>query len=564
MEWGILDPLAYYRDELEPAHRTNVSAAFDALLARSGVSLSENRAAVTKLKALKAACEAAHERIDRLAGQNAITALLLLGCGLAVLLHLFLLVHDGSRLLPNGLFWGLLAAAIGAGLMWPLWLLPALQEARQRHAAFTERHRAQLKTLREQVAPLHRLLDWNTVNDLLMRSVPELELDAYLPAERLREFLERFGGTGKLLEGKSVVALQTGTIAGNPFFIVRTKGVRMVERCYEGSRTVHWVESQRDSRGNRVMVHRSQTLYAQVYQKAPEFDQSTFLLYGHDAAPTLTFSRKPSEFSGEEKGFFQRLRMRQETKRLEDFSRNLDDEYGFTIMANREFETLFHSTDRSDESRFRLLFTPLAQQQMVRLLNDTEVGYGDDFTFIKKGKTNLILADHLKEATLGTGPERFAGYELDAVRRMFCQGIQEDLRHLWFALAPLLTIPLYREPAPRKAEVPLSPPSDWEHELQANALGAKRFAHPTCITDCILHAETTDHYGAASEARIRAHGFAGKKRVEYVSVRAANGRCYDVPVPWIEYRAVHRDTPIRCTANISARERRHIRTEFLD
>lgn len=562
MAWDTLDPLTYYREVLEPAHRTAVAAAFNTLLARSGVSLSENRAAVARLKALKAACETSDGRVDLIAGLNFSAAFLLFGCGLLALLDLFVALNDGVRLFSGWVCGALAVVAIGAGLSWWRWLSPMLRKARHRHEVFKAHHQAQLKALREQVAPLFRLLDWDTERDLLMQSAPMLDLDAYLPEARLQELQERFGGTGELLEDKSIVALQTGTIAGNPFFIVRVKGVRMVRHRYDGSRTVYWLEEDKDEEGNRITVTRSQTLHAHVYSEAPEFDLSTFLLYGHDAAPELTFSRKPSIHSGEQ-GLLGRFLKRQETKSLEAFSRNLDDEYGFTMMANQEFETLFHSTDRSDESRFRLLFTPLAQQQMVHLLNDTEIGYGDDFSFIKQGKLNLLQPAHLKDAALSMDPTRFEGYELDVVRREFCKEIQEDLRHLWFALAPLLTIPLYRKSVPRPMETPLSPPSGWEHELQANAIGAEAFAHPDCVTDCILKAEITDQYGAASEACVRAHGFAGEERVTHVSVRASNGQRYDVPVPWIEYQSVHRDTPFRCTAVASAHERRHIRTDVI-
>ena len=38
---------------------------------------------------------------------------------------------------------------------------------------------------------------------------------------------------------------------------------------------------------------------------------------------------------------------------------------------------------------FRLLFTPVAQMQMLALMKDNEVGYGDDFTFLKDHKVNL-------------------------------------------------------------------------------------------------------------------------------------------------------------------------------
>lgn len=82
-------------------------------------------------------------------------------------------------------------------------------------------------------------------------------------------------------------------------------------------------------------------------------------------------------------------------KQLESKSRDLDHGGGFTVMANREFDALFAATDRDHEVQFRLLFTPLAQQEMLKLLRDKTDGYGDDFGFTKRGMVNFVMPDHM-------------------------------------------------------------------------------------------------------------------------------------------------------------------------
>ena len=63
------------------------------------------------------------------------------------------------------------------------------------------------------------------------------------------------------------------------------------------------------------------------------------------------------------------------------------------MMANRAFEVLFHAVDRDHPIQFRLLFTPLAQEQTVKLLRDREIGYGDDFAFRKSRMMNRSASE---------------------------------------------------------------------------------------------------------------------------------------------------------------------------
>ena len=115
-----------------------------------------------------------------------------------------------------------------------------------------------------------------------------------------------------------------------------------------------------------------------VCKPIPVYSEERFLLYGNDAVPGLTFSRSPSSLSGGD-GILHSLHKKIVIGGLKDFSRNLEDESQFTLMANHDFEAFFHATDRNNEIDFRLLFTPLAQQQMLKLLKDKKIGFGDDF-----------------------------------------------------------------------------------------------------------------------------------------------------------------------------------------
>ena len=71
-----------------------------------------------------------------------------------------------------------------------------------------------------------------------------------------------------------------------------------------------------------------------------------------------------------------------------------DETTNFTAMTNDKFDVLFGATDRTNETEFRLLFTPLAQNSMINLIENAKP-YGDDFYFVKE---NLSLI-HISEPT---------------------------------------------------------------------------------------------------------------------------------------------------------------------
>jgi hypothetical protein len=249
-------------------------------------------------------------------------------------------------------------------------------------------------------------------------------------------------------------------------------------------------------------------------------------------------------YSGED-GFFSNIGKKLALKDLEKFARNLEDDSDFTMMSNREFEVLFHAKDRNDEVEFRLLFTALAQKQMVDLLNDKEVGFGDDFSFIKSKKINFVAPEHLNNFDLDTDPEQFKGYEFDKVQEFFLRRSQEYFHNIYFALAPLLTIPLYQQTRTAKSiygSDGVHSASFWETESLVNYLGENKFKHPESITRNILKTSVTPD--PDGKITVTANGYRGIERVEYVPVWGNDGRLHNVPVEWIEYQPVSRKSEI--------------------
>ena len=190
---------------------------------------------------------------------------------------------------------------------------------------------------------------------------------------------------------------------------------------------------------------------------------------------------------------------------------------------------------------------------MLTLMKDTTVGYGDDFTFIKQKKVNMLFSKHLNEATIDTDPSQFYNWDYDAAAAFFISFNERYFKDAFFALAPLLSIPLYQQTRTHadiwKGVLDGSPSSFWEHESVANYHGEDKFAHPSCITRSILKTQVVQRDDGESTVAVTAYGYRGEERVDHESVHGGDGRWHDVPVRWIEY------LPVQRTSNMCLCER---------
>ncbi len=535
----VYEPLPLYRDVFREKFRENAEAFFAELVTKSGVDAAANAVVVRDVNAI--AAQLAKAEASRAGWGWAIG--LTIAALIALAVAFFVVASDGGEDAAGTL------ALIGGGAVALLPLLFGVFIPKRRHydevaKAIQERLEKRKAVAWAQMAPLNALFDWSDAARIIERTVPRLSFDPYFTQGRLSELHDLFGWSDEFNDGKSVLGAQSGEINGNPFVFGRLLQMNWGVKTYSGSREVSWTETERDADGKLRTVRRYQTLTAYVSKPIPEYSQDVLLIYGNDAAPKLTFTRTPSGLSDASDGFFGRMRMKSQVKSLERFSRNLDDQYGYTIMGNREFEALFETRDRSDEVEYRLLFTPLAQKQMLALLRDKSVGYGDDFSFIKAHKINVVRAHHLADADLDTDPAKFADFDFESVKSKFLSFCENYFKATYFALAPLLSIPLYQQTRTHeeiwKGVVGPRPASFWEHEAIANYHGDASFRHPQSVTRNILKTRLVRREGGESTVAVTAYGFRGEGRTDYVSVYGGDGDWHDVAVDWTEYLPVER------------------------
>nr|WP_288407630.1 hypothetical protein [uncultured Herbaspirillum sp.] len=354
---------------------------------------------------------------------------------------------------------------------------------------------------------------------------------------------QHFGWSGEIGSDRSIVFSHSGSLNGNPFLLARALSHWMGSKTYHGSLQISWTEQVRGSDGKWRSETRYQTLNASIERRFPEYEHQTFIIYGNEAAPDLLFSRHPSRLSALEDGFLDKMRKNRAIKKLEKKSRDLSEGNSFAVMSNREFDALFNATDRNHEVQFRLLFTPLAQQEMLKLLKDEEHGYGDDFEFTKEHMINIVEPAHLRETDIDADPASFQTYELAEARQFFNAYHNDFFRSFYFGLAPLLAIPLYQQHRPDidiYQNDQARKPSVWEHESIANYHGESMFQHAQCVTRSILKTQSTTQSDGAQHVKVTASGYASVERVEYVPVRGGDGRSHQVPVHWTEYLEVER------------------------
>ncbi|MCQ2792497.1 MAG: hypothetical protein MJ208_03125, partial [Bacilli bacterium] len=382
----------------------------------------------------------------------------------------------------------------------------------------------------KQTATLNSMYDWNIAATLLSKTIPLIQTDKYFNNEKLQYLTEKYGFAEHKGDDISTKFVQSGSIVGNPFIIEQNYVQEMAPFVYTGTLVIHYVTYSRGSNGQSYPVHHTQTLVAHVTKPKPNYYLETWLVYGNAAAPKLTFSRRPSGVKG--------MDDKQLSKFTSKFSKKLDKiskkDQDFTQMANTKFESLFNALDRDNEVEFRLLFTPLAQNNMVDLIRMKEP-YGDDFIFHKQHELNFIKTAHAQGFDYSNNPALFINFDANKSKEDLINYCDAYFEHIYFDLAPLLTIPLYQNYKAReyiyKDNHKNRYPS-FETESLANGFDKKDLVHKDTATDAILKTEFVKRDGDIDIYNIVAHTFKANPKVDIVPTLGGDGRMHPVPVHW--------------------------------
>lgn len=269
--------------------------------------------------------------------------------------------------------------------------------------------------------------------DLMFKKIIEplwkdVKLDVYQDVASFKSWLPLMD---KILQQDSCFTeLLSGNIFENPFMIYNYKIQTWYMHVYTGSIAVSYTT--RDSQGRSVthteIVTASETL------PAPQWSVGTELAYLFDKPSKLCFSNNASKRT---------------LKKLVKKNKQAE-------MDNREFDKIFPST-RSDEKDFRVVFTPLAQENYINLFKKQRynVSKDEDVTLVSLDNRPLILDTTDNEAN---------NYDVTTWKEQYVKWVNNFVHSIGILSLPIANIPLYtqfktkvidggKQPTPSKLQI---------------------------------------------------------------------------------------------------------------
>lgn len=408
------------------------------------------------------------------------------------------------------------------------------------------------------ISPFLDMLDSDVTRRLVQMTVPTLNIDKNYDMRRFDYLSGKYGYSEQDGGDTSTVGIMSGEIVGNPFIFQRRLSQTWTSETYTGSLLIEWTEYSVNSEGKRVRVHRSEVLHASVVKPMPYFYYLNSLIYGNEAAPNLSFSREKTHFErlSEKK---QKSFIKSKTKQIQKQTKK-DVSKGFTSLGNEEFDSVFGATNRDNEVEFRLLFTPLAQKNILSLIKETSP-YGDDFDIYKNRCINELVSEHLQNWNFNIDSSQYSFYDIQMCKDAFIRLNEDYFQSVYFDFAPLLSIPLYQQHKPHEYIYKNSYSRNYtvrEAEVLVNRLSEQGLIDENARTPAILKTQLKYTENDADYISVTSHAYKTIQRVDYVPVYGGDGRYHDVPVEWYEYIPVEKTSTVRLQElKLSDRQFRH-------
>lgn len=538
-ENNILEPLKEYKKVYKNHIKENAIDFFDDLLRRSKVDPQENAVLSTNYKKqnnkalqIKNSLEKTKQKKNIL---RFLSLLFLIG---GIVCFLVSLAYFNKQ--PDYLFPLLIIVGVFLIILFIVMLTLTFTKLNKKESNLSSKYEQENKKAIEllnlaynQIKPLNSLFDWNMQVEIINKTVPIIKLDKYFDIKKYEYLCAKYKFRSIEDVDKSMYFIQSGSIVENPFLIYREFDTKIIDIVYTGSITIHYYIFGGTRRGNYV----SQVLTATITKPGPSYFYKTYLIYANDAAPNLSFSRRESGCKDMNETQIEK-KIKKDTKEAEKLERESIEKGGtYTKLGNDEFESLFGCYNRDNEQQFRLLFTPLAQQNFISLIRNKEP-FGDDFTFAKSKRINYVLSSHSQTIDYYGNPKNYYDYDVEQSKTKFVDYVCKYFDGLYFDLLPILSIPLYQQYKSDEAifkkdfESNYSP---YEHESLANSFDPKLFAHPETGSKVILKTKLIKKDNKADKILVTAYSYKVEEKIEIVPVVGGDGLPHNVPVAYKEY-----------------------------
>lgn len=532
----LLEPRKKYLHMLEREHKENVESYFDELAKKANIDEGANRETCKKIYALEAEIKILEKKIkkSRFPWYN---IFLFIGVFAFIILGTFGFATGNKTLGILSIVGGILCL-VGFIVI----LVLGSKKAKRLEAIKKPKVEQKDKFLKEayaQMAPLNSLYEWDTYTKLMNKTTPLIEMDGKPDMNKVEMLQNKFKwGDGKSVN-TSTQLVQTGSILGNPFIFYRHKDMEILPFTYTGSLTITWTERIKTKDGYSTVM-RSQVLTASVSKPKPFYSSTTELIYGNEAAPDLSFSRKPMVKDYTEKGLNSFYKHRE--KEIDSYAKKHPN---WTPLGNDKFEDFFDGIDRDNEVQYRLLFTPLAQTSMLDIITHKDP-YGDDFYFVKQKMINRVVSSHAQRMSYDADVSDFYHFDYQKAKENFINLNCNFFKGVFFDLAPLLAIPLYQQYPTNEYIFQRDRKSNYSShvlEMEANKHNVSFFRPAEAVTDVILKSEFVRKDDNADIVNIHSYAFKSIHHRDYIAKLGGDGRWHDVPVDWYEYLPVEKNTP---------------------
>jgi hypothetical protein len=542
----IYEPLSQFKNVFKDKHRDNIEEYFNKLVEKSQVDINANKETVKQIRKLELNINNLRKRISKF-GFLLVMLIFLIVASITAIIIVINNFVQGYVDLTNIIIG--VAAVILIGLL--LYLIikkvnPKIKELKSSKDLLQQKLDDNINSAWKQMNPLNELFKGGMSVELFQKTVPLIEFDEMFNRKRLDYFIKRYGLDVDNDINASTLFVTSGEISGNPFFITQDLVHELGTETYTGSITISWTTTSTVNGKNVRMTHH-QTLTASVNKPCPYYYENKYLVYGNDAAPDLSFKREETDTED----LNEKQIERKVNKTIKVLNRKAEKSMtvgnNYTVLGNSEFEVLFGATNRDHEVQFRLLFTPLAQKELLAIMKEKQYGFGDEFNFQKEKKINYIYPKHLQGFNINIKPDYYYSYDLDVIRKKFNEYNTDYFRHIYFAFAPLLAIPLYQQQKPQEyiyKDLYDSYVSFYEHEKVVNQMNANEFIHPLSRTKNILKTKILESTNNCDIIKVTSYGYTTREKVDYISRFGGDGRSHIIPVRWIEYIPVSKDTDV--------------------
>ena len=542
MEYDLTEPVKAYEYFLKDAYHEAATMFFDGLNKDNIVDVEANRETNRQINNYKKKINDTNKKLSTKKFWRGFSIFLIVAFFIAAIAFIVLMVQGFK-------WWMIIAdvACIGAAVGFIFLVINLSKTIKNIQGILdklNEKKEALLSEARGQMQKLNDAYDWNLPAKILSDTIPLIQMDQYFDQNKFHFLRKKYGFKENSEKNISTVYIQSGSILGNPFLLERNYVSEMRPHTYKGTLTIHWT-TVTGSGKDRHVVHHTQTLVATVTKPAAEFFYETWLVYGNEAAPRLSFSRQPSNANNMNDNQIKKY-AQDFVEKMEKKNRSADPtKKTVTVMNNEEFEALFNATNRDNDVEFRLLFTPLAQKNMLDLIKSKKP-YGDDFAFIKQKELNYIKSNHAQSADLDGDPARFIHYDYDYARDYFINYCDNFFKSFYFDLAPLLCIPLYQQHMAFEEifKGTLDPNlTSFETEVMANKYDQSIFKHELSDTPATLKRDFIRKNDVSDIVNIHAYSYQKIPHTDFITKMGGDGLPHQVPVTWYEYVPLEKVTP---------------------